>query len=141
MSSIYIHHTCILIYDFSLIALMGNLQPCLLHTRCLATFALFAFDISADIIVIFFLLLLLSQCEMCNSIISGPRLKDMKNIQVCTECLQELGPTQDSKLYTSFYKAAGCRNSMYVKCVDGGRGAKRQCVPHQKCAQGKTSQK
>lgn len=54
MSSIYIHHTCILIYDFSLIALMGHLQPCLLHTRCLATFALFAFDISADIIFIFF---------------------------------------------------------------------------------------
>lgn len=54
MSSIYIHHTCILIYDFSLIALMGNLQPCLLHTRCLSTFALFAFDISADIIFFFF---------------------------------------------------------------------------------------
>lgn len=70
---------------------------------------------------------------MCNSIFSGPRLKDMKNIQVCTECLQELCPTQDSKLYTSFYKAAGCQSSMYVKCVDGGRGGgQRDNVCHTK---------
>lgn len=132
MSSIYIHHTCILIYDFSLIALMGNSQPCLLHTRCLATFALLAFDISADIIFIFFLLL--SQCEMCNSVFSGPRLKDMKNIQVCAERLQELRPTQDSKLYMSFYKAAGCRNSVYVKGVGGGRGGKEtMCATPKVC--------
>lgn len=64
MSSIYIHHTCILIYDFSLIALMGNLQPCLLDTRCLATFALFAFDISADIIFIFFFFCHSAKCAI-----------------------------------------------------------------------------
>lgn len=63
MSYIYIHHICILIYDFSLIALMGHFNPVYkhsgsvttsLHTRCVTTFSISTFDISADIISHFF---------------------------------------------------------------------------------------
>lgn len=131
-----------IIYDFSLIALRGHLEPCLQTYWKHHSFTLYKVYINFHLWHFYWYYFSFSchsaKCAIPPSLpFSGLYLNYMKNIQVWTEHLQELCPHRTQK-YKFLYKTAGCQSSTEVRVL---RGKRKQCVPHQKCAQGETSQK
>lgn len=83
---------------------MGNLQPCLLHTKGSHHFCNFCSTFLPILSLPLPLPLSLFFCPVTVlnvqfPIFSGPHLKDMKNIQVYAERLWELCPTQHPRNY------------------------------------------